>query len=211
MPYKDKEKNAACKRAWRISHKDDPILKEKASLHQKLKYSENPEKYKTLSREYRKINYERENEKSRLRMREYAKVRTEEQRQRDLARSRAWRASHPEEHNAETLKRYYANPIPFIVRGMVTRMIRITGSKKTDRAQKYIGCTPQFLRGWLQAQFRDGMTWGNYGKVWVVDHVKPLAVWGLKDHPELVFEASHYTNLQPLFVEENLRKGFKVV
>lgn len=101
-------------------------------------------------------------------------------------------------------------PEEFIVRAMVARMIKIADIRKTCRSYQYIGCTPDFLRGWLQAKFRDGMAWDNYGKVWVVDHLKPLIAFELKDHPECIFEASHYTNLQPLFVEENLRKGFKI-
>lgn len=41
------------------------------------------------------------------------------------------------------------------------------------------------------------MVWDNYGPVWHVDHITPLAM-------ELNF---HYTNLQPLWAEENISKG----
>lgn len=49
------------------------------------------------------------------------------------------------------------------------------------------------------------MTWGNYGPIWHVDHKRPCAGFDLTD-PAQQRECFHYTNLQPLFAEENMSK-----
>jgi hypothetical protein len=53
------------------------------------------------------------------------------------------------------------------------------------------------------------MSWENYGK-WHIDHIKPLSLFDLED-PEQLKQACHYTNLQPLWAEENIRKGNRYV
>lgn len=52
------------------------------------------------------------------------------------------------------------------------------------------------------------MTWKNYGKKWHIDHIKPLASFNLTDEKQLK-EALHYSNLQPLWKLDNLRKSNK--
>jgi hypothetical protein len=79
------------------------------------------------------------------------------------------------------------------------------GSKSAPTAA-LIGCSIDFLRNHLESRFRDGMTWGNYGPFWHVDHIKPIADFDLSD-PEQQIACFHYTNLQPLLKEENLRKN----
>jgi hypothetical protein len=56
------------------------------------------------------------------------------------------------------------------------------------------------------------MTWENYGKVWHVDHEKPLGgkLFDLTN-PKDCEIAFHWSNLQPLFAEENLRKSNKII
>jgi hypothetical protein len=83
------------------------------------------------------------------------------------------------------------------------------GSKKTRRGSTFeiVGCTPDFLRGHLEKQFKDGMTWENYGPYWHVDHRIPLASG---NSPEEIMGLSHWTNLQPLTAFENISKGAKI-
>lgn len=81
-------------------------------------------------------------------------------------------------------------------------------ANKTYRTLDLLGCTAPELQQHLAAQFRPGMTIENHGKVWHIDHIRPCASFDLAD-PEQVRQCFHYTNLQPLFVAENLAKGAK--
>jgi hypothetical protein len=59
----------------------------------------------------------------------------------------------------------------------------------------------------LEAQFRDGMSWDNYGRYgWHIDHIIPCSSFDLTDTDQQR-KCFHYTNLQPLWAHENLSKG----
>jgi hypothetical protein len=54
------------------------------------------------------------------------------------------------------------------------------------------------------------MTWENWAhRGWHLDHIRPLASFDLTDESQLK-EAIHYTNLQPLWAEDNIRKHAKI-
>ena len=78
---------------------------------------------------------------------------------------------------------------------------------KTGSAVRDLGCTVPELRAYLEARFRSGMTWANHSRDgWHIDHIRPLASFDLTDRAQLL-EAVHFSNLQPLWAEENLSKG----
>jgi len=73
-----------------------------------------------------------------------------------------------------------------------------------------IGCDRETFLSYIEKQFTEGMTWENYGlKGWHVDHILPLSLFDLTVEDE-VRKACHYTNLQPLWWQDNLEKGNKV-
>lgn len=78
---------------------------------------------------------------------------------------------------------------------------------KKNRTFDVVGCTPEFLKEYLEKQFRDGMNWENRGE-WHIDHIIPLSS---ATSEEELYKLCHYTNLQPLWAEENLRKGNKIL
>ena len=51
------------------------------------------------------------------------------------------------------------------------------------------------------------MSWNNYGE-WHVDHIKPCAKFDLSEE-EQQKKCFNYKNLQPLWGEDNLKKGDK--
>lgn len=78
---------------------------------------------------------------------------------------------------------------------------------KTGSTFDLLACALDELRAHLESQFTDGMIWANYGD-WHIDHIRPCASFDLNDSEQLR-ECFHYTNLQPLWAEDNLRKSDK--
>ena len=70
-----------------------------------------------------------------------------------------------------------------------------------------LGCTPEELRDHLQSQFTEGMTLENHGE-WHIDHIIPLASANTEEE---IVKLCHYTNLQPLWAEDNLSKSDKII
>lgn len=72
-----------------------------------------------------------------------------------------------------------------------------------------IGCSLDELMHHLEQGFDEWMDWSNRSlDGWHIDHIVPLASFDLTD-PEQRKQACHYTNLQPMWCDENLRKGAK--
>jgi signal recognition particle GTPase len=83
------------------------------------------------------------------------------------------------------------------------------GYSKSTKTLTLIGCDVKKLRQYLEKQFTKNMSWDNYGKNgWVIDHIRPCASFDLSK-PEEQRKCFNYTNLQPLWAEENRRKGAK--
>ena len=61
------------------------------------------------------------------------------------------------------------------------------------------------LKVYLQEQFQEDMTWDNYGE-WHIDHKIALISFNLEDREEFL-KACNYSNLQPLWAIDNLKKG----
>lgn len=68
-----------------------------------------------------------------------------------------------------------------------------------------VGCSIEFLRGYLESRFQTGMTWANTH----IDHHIPCAEFDLRD-PAQQRQCFNYKNLKPMFARDNLRKGAKV-
>jgi hypothetical protein len=76
-----------------------------------------------------------------------------------------------------------------------------------------LGCSLEFLKLYIESKWVSGMSWNNWGRgedKWHIDHIVPLAKFDLSIE-EQQKKAIHYTNLQPLWEQDNLSKGSKVV
>ncbi len=98
--------------------------------------------------------------------------------------------------------------LKYILKQRLRKVLKTKNFSKKNSIKKYIGCTPDFLRNHLETQFKPEMNWGNHYKIWHIDHVIPLS--SAKTEEEL-YKLCHYTNLQPLFVKDNLKKSNKIL
>ena len=78
---------------------------------------------------------------------------------------------------------------------------------KSKRTDEILGISLAEFQGYLEKKFTDGMCWENYGK-WHIDHKIPLSS-ALNE--EELYKLCHFTNLQPLWAEDNIRKGNKLI
>jgi len=124
-------------------------------------------------------------------------------------KKKIWIETNREKYNSYWTNRKKNDPVFRLVTNMRSRIWKYTGLMsitKTNKTFDIVGCTPEFLKEHLEKQFIDGMTWENQG-VWHIDHMIPLS--SAKTEEEL-YKLCHYSNLQPLWAEDNLRKGNKV-
>jgi hypothetical protein len=82
----------------------------------------------------------------------------------------------------------------------------LIGESRGKRTKDIVGLDKVEFKLYIQSKFVEGMSWDNYGK-WHLDHIKPLCQ--AKDNEEALL-LNHYTNLQPLWAEDNLRKNRKI-
>jgi hypothetical protein len=93
------------------------------------------------------------------------------------------------------------------LRGRLQKALK--GIIKSKRTMELLGVPHlDFLKAWLQSQFKEGMTWENR-HLWHIDHIIPCSSFDLTK-PEEQAKCFHYTNLQPLWASENLSKGNRI-
>lgn len=129
-----------------------------------------------------------------------------------------YRTAHRERANAT--RRVYARAreradvgfkISNRLRARCTYAIKRALSKKVSPTLEMLGIDMNGLLAHLSSLFSPGMSWENYGHgkgCWHVDHIRPCASFDLT-RPEEQRACFHYTNLQPLWSEDNIRKGAK--
>tara|TARA_R110002153_G_scaffold269051_1_gene434397 strand:+ start:65 stop:895 length:831 start_codon:yes stop_codon:yes gene_type:complete len=74
---------------------------------------------------------------------------------------------------------------------------------KNTSNEEMLGCSYETAFKHIERQFIYGMNWKNQGE-WHIDHIIPLASAKTEKR---VKELCHYTNLQPLWALDNLRKS----
>lgn len=195
--------------------------KEIISTRKKITYQENIEKMRERARKYSKDNSKARVErqmvyyyknKDKISLRE--KVHYQKNRDKLLQDKKEYWKNNKitinNKNNIRAKKRRKTDPIYRIRLSLSARLIGVLrGKRKGAPTLELLGCSLEYLKNHLESQFKLGMTWDNYGTVWHIDHIKPFAAFDNIIDPEQQREVCHYTNLQPLFAEENLSKGAK--
>ena len=186
----------------------------------RAEYLRNREKYLVRMAEYRAANPEKVSEGKKLaRLKKIDEYKAKERaaylnnREAILAYNAEYRRKNKVE-KANRDRRYVrqrmaSDPLfrmTYTVRNRIFYAVRDKGFKKGAKTAEMLGCEWSVLRDHLESQFRDGMTWSNYGD-WHIDHIVPLA--SANSEAELI-RLCHYKNLQPLWATDNIRKGAKI-
>jgi len=75
-----------------------------------------------------------------------------------------------------------------------------------------VGYTKEQLKKHLEKQFKDGMTWSNYGvNGWSIDHIVPRSAFNYEKSSDDDFKRCwSLNNLQPMWASENNKKQNKL-
>jgi hypothetical protein len=195
------EQNRKRSRTWAINNRERSRLKtrEWALL--------NPDKKKENDHKYGQT----------LKAKTKNKERKKRERAEDPIRQKGYSIKYYKTHKNKILNRKYIYnkkrrkiDLAFRLKDNLRRRINqaLHKNKKTDHTMDLVGCSIDFLKGWIESKFQDGMTWSDYGK-WHIDHIRPCASFNLID-PEQQKECFHYTNLQPLWAIDNKIKSSKI-
>ena len=113
------------------------------------------------------------------------------------------------------LRKYRQNSLLFRMknnlRSRILAALKGDLALKRDRTMDLVGCTPRELKSHIETHFKPGMNWDNWGKgdgFWNLDHIRPCASFDLTDQ-EQQKACFHWSNLQPLWAQENLEKHAK--
>lgn len=123
-------------------------------------------------------------------------------------RAKVYHQSHKGEIAAHQRNRIATDPQFRLACALRTRLVvAVREDSKSGSAVRDLGCTIAELKAHLESKFQPGMTWENWSlHGWYIDHIRPLASFDLTDREQLL-QAVHYTNLQPLWATDNIRKS----
>jgi hypothetical protein len=130
-----------------------------------------------------------------------------------MAADRKWRLAN-KSHLKNYTKKYEAcrratDPVFRLIKTTRSRVASLLRGRKGFNSVRLVGCTAGQLKEHLESQFELGMSWENFGTYWHADHIIPLAWFDLDDKNQQRW-AFHYSNLQPLTKQDNLRKNAKI-
>lgn len=207
-------RKSICRGCCRISkRKWDLKNQEKISSYNKKRYTDDPEYFRNRSRTWRMENPEKYKETYLgfyKRNREDIIKKTLEYKEKNPEKIKKYNKT----YQVKMLEEKGNSYISCLIRGRLNQALRRQNAKKPFSSTRSLGCDIESLRKHLEEKFYphsktgEKMSWGNRGK-WHIDHVLPLSKFDLAD-PEQYKKACHYTNLQPLWACDNLKKHNKV-
>ena len=89
------------------------------------------------------------------------------------------------------------------LRSRTSMAFKNKGYSKNSKTREMLGADDEVAKAHIERQFTKGMNWDNYGE-WHIDHIIPLSSANSKQE---IIKLCHYTNLQPMWAEDNLIKS----
>lgn len=94
------------------------------------------------------------------------------------------------------------------VRSTISGGLRRVEADKLYRSHAYLGCSFDFFKTYIAQKFTSNMNWDNWGSVWELDHIKPVAHPDFKNYFKTgPNNPNYYTNFQPLLKDDNRKKS----
>lgn len=173
---------------------------------QRANWAANRDARLAKQREYQAANKEALRESDR-RYRVQNKEKVAEKNRKNYLANKPARAEYARTWSAERRRTDPLFRLKSSLRARTNGAIRRGGFSKQSSMSEFLGCDWDALKAHIELHFAPGMTWANYGSVWVIDHHVPLAS---ATTAEDLFRLCHYSNLRPLGKVENLRKAAKM-
>jgi hypothetical protein len=189
---KYRETNKQKKKQYREANK------EKVSKQQKKYYLANKEK----ALEYNKQYYLANKEKLTKQNKQYKEANKEKIKQYLQSNKEKLNQYYKKRHSTDSIFKFKFN-----VRNLIKNSFKRTNHRKATRTEQILGCSLDFFKVYISNQFQKGMSLDNHGK-WHLDHIIPLATATTEED---VIRLNHYTNFQPLWADDNLKKSNKII
>jgi hypothetical protein len=93
-----------------------------------------------------------------------------------------------------------------LLRNNIRNSFKRGGFSKTSQACEILGADWDVVKKYFESKFKPGMTWENMG-LWHIDHILPISMATCEED---VIRLNHYTNLQPLWADDNIKKSDKL-
>jgi len=191
--------SGVCKNCWYLRSKEWIKNNPEKTKDMSTKYR-NSKKGKNTQKEWRKNNPN----KVKSTVSKYSKT------EKSKISKRKWRQNN-KEWESNYRKNRCKNDIQFDLNVKIRRRISTALNRrninKSDKTIKLLGCSYAFYKEYLESLFTPGMTWKNKNK-WHIDHKIPISSFDLTK-PEEQKACFHYTNTQPLWAKDNIKKGAK--
>jgi hypothetical protein len=188
-----------------------------------------PEQKRVHDREYKRRRIR--TDEDRIRARDYKRKWRKENPEKKSAENRRWRLSNPdkvkesrkkwEDNNPEKNKQIRKNAkkrklisdpgydMLTRLRARLCNLLKLSMTAKTHRTIELLGCSKIELKEHIERQFLSGMSWDNR-HLWQIDHIIPCSSFDLTDS-EQQRQCFHWSNLRPLWAEDNRKKSNKIL
>ncbi len=120
-----------------------------------------------------------------------------------------YRQTHKEQIAVKELERIDSNVNNRLIKRLRNRVHRhLTKGYNDYHTIDLLGCSIDEFKQHLESQFKDGMSWDNYGGKdgWAVDHIVPIRWFDLTNEKEILI-CFNYRNCQPMWSKENGSKN----
>ncbi len=186
----------------------------------KIYREENPEKIDKSRKKYRIENADKIKERDKINCKKYRlknKEKIKEKKRKHYLnnsekiknKSSEYSLNNRDKINKNIENKKLTNPL-FKLRINISKLICVSikgnGYTKKSKTYQILGCSFEDFKTHLENQFTEGMTWENHG-IWHMDHIYPVSRAIDEEH---LIKLNHYTNFQPLWAIDNIKKGNKI-